>query len=186
MKATLAVALALAALLGMAGVAGYALVSHGFAPSGATAASGGVGTLDVAMQDAPSANFTHVWVTFSQIAVHPADAGNASDWEPMNVTQRTVDLESLNTVSALIGTATLKAGMYTQLRIVVQSVQGELQNGTKVNLTVPSGELKTADAFNITTGATTSLTIEMDLGRSIHETDGTWIFTPVLGAVQIS
>ena len=53
MKATLTVALALAALLTVAGVAGYALVSHGTAASTAAPGSAGTGTLDVSIRDAP-------------------------------------------------------------------------------------------------------------------------------------
>lgn len=185
MKATLTVALALAALLAVAGVAGYALVAHG-TPSSGAAATSGMGTLDVSIQDSPAANWSHVFVTFDQIAVHPADGGNASDWQTVNLTQRTVDLESVKTVSALLGSATLKAGAYTQVRIVVISVRGVMANGTDVNFTVPSGELKTAEAFNITTGETTSLTIDMNLSRSIVEAGSEWIFTPVLGSVQVS
>ncbi len=188
MKATLTVALALAALLGMAGVAGYAFVSHGSAlsaPPAAAPGSTGVGTLDVAIQDAPSANFTHVYVTFDQIAVHPDD-GNASDWMTVNLTEKTVDLASTSSVPQLLGSANLPVGSYTQLRIVVQSVEGVMTNGTKVNFTVPSNELKTSDPFNITLGHTTSLTVSVDLSRSIVQAGTMWIFTPVIGSVQLS
>ncbi len=188
MKATLTVALALAALLAVAGVAGYALVSHGTALSATPAAapgSAGVGTLDVAIQDAPAANFTSVFVTFDQIAVHPAGS-NDSAWKTVNLTTRTVDLESVKSVPQILGSASLPVGSYTQLRIVVRSAQGVMANGTKVNFTVPSGELRTADPFNITLGQTTTLTLDINLARSIVEAGSTWIFTPVLGSVQMS
>lgn len=189
MKAALTVALALAALLAVAGVAGYAFVSHGTASSATPAAapgSTGMGTLDVSIQDAPAANFSHVYVTFDQIAVHPADAGNASDWQTMNLTLRTIDLAAVQNVPQIIGNASLQVGEYTQLRIVVKSAEGVMTNGEKVNFTVPSGELMTADPFNITLGQTTSLTIDIDLARSIVQAGSTWIFTPVLGSVEIS
>lgn len=186
MKATLTVALTLAGLLALAGVVGYALVTGGMSPSGASAGTVGMGTLDVSVQDSPAANWSHVFVTFDQIAVHPADGGNASDWQTVNLTQKTVDLESLKSVSALVGSASLPAGTYTQLRIIVISAQGVMTNNTKVNFTVPSGELRTADAFNITTGQTASLTLDINLARSIVDAGGTWIFTPVLGSVQMS
>ncbi len=185
MRTTLTVALVLSALLAVAGVAGYAFMAHGMAPSGA-AASGQVGTLDVFVQDAPAANWSHVYVTFDMVQVHPADGTNASDWSNMSLAQRTVDLASATSVASLLGSATLKAGNYTQLGIVVMSVQGVMTNGTKVNFVVPSGELKTADAFDIVAGKTTSLTINIDLSRSIVEAGGTWIFTPVLGSVTTS
>lgn len=201
MRATLTLALALAALVAVAGVAGYAVMSHSFAPTGAAAGNvGTVGTLDVVMQDAPAANWSHVYVTYSVLQVHMADtgndtsgagnlsasAGNTSEWSNVSLVQRTVDLASTTSVASLLGSATLKAGMYTQLRIVVQSVQGVMTNGTKVTFVVPSGELKTADAFNITVGQTTSLTVSLDLSRSIVQAGSTWIFTPVLGSIQTS
>lgn len=184
MRTTHTVALTVAALVAVAGVAGYALLGPGVAPSGAP--GNGVGTLDVYLQDAPAANWSHVYVTFDVIQVHPADAGNASDWTNVSLAQRTVDLASLKSVSSLVGSATLKAGMYTQLRIVVASASGEMTNGTKVSFTVPSGELKTADPFNITTGQVTGLTIDINLSRSIVDAGSTWIFTPVLGSVRAS
>ena len=124
-------------------------------------------------------------MTFDLIAVHPADAGNASDWQTVNLTQRTVDLAAVQDVPQLLGNATLQAGTYTQLRIVVQSAQGVMTNGTQVNFTVPSGELMTADAFNVSVGQTTSLTVDIDLARSIVDAGNVWLFTPVLGSVQI-
>lgn len=181
MKTTMTVALALTALLAVAGVAGYAIMAHGMSPSGA--AAGQVGTLDVLVQDAPAANWSHVYVTYDVIQVHEADAANASDWTNMSLAQRTVDLASTTNVAELLGSETLKAGNYTQLRIVVQSVQGVMTNGTKVNFVVPSGELKTADAFDVAAGQTTSLTIHVDLSRSIVQAGDMWIFTPVIGSV---
>lgn len=183
MKATLTVALALAALLAVAGVAGYALVSRGTGSPSST--PGSVGTLDVSIQDAPAANFSDVYVTFDQIAVHAA-GGNASEWKTVNLTERTIDLASVKTVPQLLGSSSLAVGAYTQLRIMVKSAQGVMTNGTKVDFTVPSGELKTADPFNITLGQTTSLTIDINLARSIVHAGSMWIFTPVLGSVQVS
>lgn len=182
MKTSLTLALALAGLLAVAGVAGYTFVANGAYMRNAPSATG-MGTLDVSLQDAPAANWTHVYVTFDQIAVHPEDA-NASEWQTVNLTQKTVDLASLTGISELVGSASLKAGTYTQLRIVVESVRGVMTNGTQVNFVVPSGELKTADAFNITLGQTTNLTIDMNLSQSIVQAGSEWIFTPVLGPVE--
>ena len=56
---------------------------------------------------------------------------------------------------------------------------------TQVNFTGPSGELMPADAFNVSVGQTTSLTVDIDLARSIVDAGNVWLFTPVLGSVQI-
>ncbi len=117
--------------------------------------------------------------------MHVADAGNDSGWIPVTDVPTTVDLMSVKTVSALLGSASLKPGDYTQLRLNVTSVNGVMANGTTVTFTVPSGVLRTDDPFNITTGETTSLTLSFDLSRSIVDAGGRWIFTPVLGSVQL-
>ena len=202
MKASIALALGVAALLAIAGTAGYVvLVNHGqLFPSSGTSA-GGVGSLSVYVQDAPTgavatdpmngsvnatATFSHVYVTFSEVQVHQADAGNDSGWVNVTTT-KTVDLMSTVSVSGLLGTAQVPSGMYTQLRLNVTKAWGVFEsNNTTVNFIVPSGVLKTDDPFNVTTGQSTSLTIEIDLNHDIVHADGMWLFTPVLGPVKSS
>lgn len=198
MKTAFGLAIGLAVLVAVAGIAGIALVAPGTLPvpfGGSSPSSGGAGvggggsaedgTLAVSVQDASSTvNWTHVWVTFSKIQAHEANATDASAWHNLTVTKETVDLAALTKLSQLLGTATLPTGMYTQLRIVVSSASGQMMNGMKANFTVPSGELKTDDPFNITVGQTTSLTVDIDLSRSIVRADGMWLFLPVLGSVR--
>ena len=102
----------------------------------------------------------------------------------MDVSARTVGLESVKSVPELPGSASLPVGSDTQLRIVVQSVRGVIEDGTKVNFTVPSGELRTADSFNITLGQSTRLILDINFARWTVEAGNVWIFTPVLGSVH--
>ncbi len=184
MKASSALALGIAALLAVAGVAGYAVVNHGLVFPTSGVASAGMGTLNVYVKDAP-ANWIHVNVTFDKIEVQAADQGNESGWHNYTVT-KTVDLASLTSLSALLGSEKLPAGKYTQLRLHVTKAVGTMSNGTKYDFTVPSGELRTDDPFNISVGQTTSLTLDIDLTRSIVWTAEGYLFLPVLGAVIVS
>jgi Domain of unknown function (DUF4382) len=202
MKTAMTTAIGIAVLVAIAGVAGLAFVAPGAltAPFGGSnpnagsssggaggngGGSAGFGNLAVYVQDAPSSvNWSHVWVTFSKIQAHEANATNETGWFNVTVQTGTVDLAALKSVSQLLGTATLPAGMYTQLRIVVSSASGVMENGTKVDFVVPSGVLKTDDPFNVTLGQTTSLTFDIDLSRSIVHADGMWLFLPVISSVQ--
>jgi Domain of unknown function (DUF4382) len=202
MKTALTATIGIAVLVAIAGVAGLALVAPGAltAPFGGSTPSAGsspggtvggnpagFGTLAVLVQDAPAGvNWTHVMVTFSRIQAHEANGTNDSGWFNVTTETGTVDLAAVHNVAQLLGTATLPAGMYTQLRLVVSSAQGVMQNGTKVNFTVPSGVLKTDDPFNVTVGHLTSLTLEIDLSRSIVHAGAEWLFLPVFAAVQES
>ena len=198
MKSTAFAVSVLAMLLAVAGVAGYMVVAHGSLPfASAPASAGGMGTLDVFVTDAPPANVTpangtpgnvtwsHVYVTFAVLQAHEANATNESGWHDFNVSQ-TIDLMSVKTASALLGSAQLPAGEYTQLRIVVEKAWGVTSTGKSYNFTVPSGDLKTDDPFTVATGQTTSLTLDVNLSHSIVWTAMGYVFTPVIGSISTS
>ena len=198
MKTTAFAVSVLAMLIAVAGVAGYVVVAHGslpFAP--APASAGGMGTLSVSVTDSPPANVTtgnatvgnvtwsHVYVTFTLLQAQEANATNESGWHNISVSN-TVDLMSVKTASALLGSAQLPAGQYTQLRIVVEKAWGVTTTGKSYNFTVPSGDLRTDDPFTVQTGQTSSLTLDVNLSHSIVWTAMGYVFTPVIGSIQSS
>ncbi len=203
MKSTAFAVSVLALLIAVAGVAGYAVVAHGslpFAP--APASAGGMGTLSVFVTstspdngttgnetaaNATSSNVTwsHVYVTFTVVQAMQANDSNNSGWHNVSVSN-TVDLMSVKTVSALLGSAQLPAGQYTQLRIVVEKAWGVTSSGKTYDFTVPSGDLRTDDPFTVTVGQTASLTLDVILSHSIVWTAMGYLFTPVIGSVSTS
>jgi len=142
------------------------------------------GKVSVYVKDAPAA-WKHVNVTFSVVQIHMANGTNSSaGWQNLTLTgSHTIDLTSLVNVSDLLAQGKVPVGKYTQIRIVVINVTGMMDDGTHVNFTVPSGELKTTHPFNVTKGSTTKLTLEIDLSKSIVQAGGKWLFKPVLGAI---
>ena len=205
MKKTAFAVSVLALLLAVAGVAGYVVVAHGSLPFGAAPASSGasgVGTLSVLVTDTPPANATtgnetagnatvanvtwsHVYVTFTVVQAMQANDSNNSGWHDINVSN-TVDLMSVQTTAALLGSAQLPAGQYTQLRIVVEKAWGVTSTGKTYAFTVPSGDLRTDDPFTVATGQTASLTLDVNLSHSIVWTAMGYVFTPVIGSIQSS
>ena len=215
MKTTAFAVSVLALLIAVAGVAGYVVVAHGslpFASAPAPSSAGGVGTLNVYVTGTSPANATagnetsgnqtagnqtsgdltvgnvtwsHVYVTFTLLQAHQANDTNDSGWRNISVSN-TVDLLSVKTAGALLGSAQLPAGNYTQLRIVVEKAWGVTSNGQSYNFTVPSGVLKTDDPFTVSTGQMSSLTLDVNLSHSIVWTDMGYLFTPVIGSIQSS
>ena len=208
MKATAFVVSVLALLVAVAGVAGYVLVAHGSLPfASAPSGANGMGTLSVYVMDTSPTNATtgnetagnatagtmtvgnvtwsHVYVTFTVLQAHEANDSNDSGWHNVTVSN-TVDLMSVKTAGALLGSAQLPAGQYTQLRIVVEKAWGVTSTGKTYDFTVPSGDLRTDDPFNVTLGQTSSLTLDLNLSHSIVWTDTGYLFTPVIGSVQSS
>src|SRR6185369_553779 len=108
--------------IGTVGVAAMMTACGGGGSGGTTSADG---TLRVALTDAPSCGFDHVFVTVEQVRVHQsASAGDAdAGWTDINITPaRKIDLNTLtNGVLEELGTTQLPAGQYSQIRLVLSS-----------------------------------------------------------------
>ncbi len=141
------------------------------------------GTVTVYVEDSPD-DWRYVNVTFSEVQIHRASAGNDSGWYTLPITNGTIDLVTLTNASALLASAGVPEGMYTQIRIVVSTATGVMVNGTQVTFAVPSGELKTTHPFNVTEGHTERITLDIDLEHSIAHNSQGWVFKPVMGSIS--
>src|SRR5712692_2929248 len=162
------IALALAAAVVTAGVAADVYMYEG--------------SLEVAVQD-DSGACAHVWVTFTQVWVHEAGKSEDVGWHNLTVVQSSIDLASLVNVSELLANARIGPGKYTEIRLVVIAATGRMLDGTNVVFSVPSGDVKAVTPFEIRSGATTRLTVDVNLARSIVMNGTGWTFTPVIGQI---
>jgi len=162
------IALVVAAAVAIAGVAAYVYMFEG--------------SLDVAVQDESGA-WAHVYVTFTQVWVHEAGKSDDVGWHNLTVAQSSIDLASLVNVSELLANARIGPGKYTEIRLVVIAATGQMLDGTNVVFSVPSGDVKAVTPFEIRSGATTRLTVDVDLARSIVANGTGWTFTPMIGQI---
>ena len=160
---------------------GFVLIASGVAYYLSTTATG---TLVVRVRDAP-ATWSHVVVTFSEVSVHPADTPNGSDWVDVALQTSQVDFLALGNLTTLLALDRVAPGTYTQVRIFVSSARGVLASGTPVVMSVPDGVLKTTTPFTLQGGATTTVTLDFNLAQSIIQAGAAWVFTPVLGPIEV-
>lgn len=151
--------------------------------------TGGSGTVGLAVTDAPDDDYSHVNVTFSRGAIHEAggDDNATTGWRDIVNTTQTVDLLALhrNNTAKALGFADVPAGRYTQVRLYVDAVEAvNKTDGSKVMMTVPSGVIRTTKSFEIKDGGNTTLTLEIDLERSISCNNNGCRFSPILGKVE--
>lgn len=174
------------AIVAVLAVAGVLYFSGWLSPSSGT----GSGTAQFLVHDAPCSSCAHVWVTFTAVSVHEA---NASGWVSVNVSGTTFDLQALNGSSAakVLGLGQLTAGHYEQIRVAVSKVVVELLSGTNLTAQVmgPSADFNVQ--FTVKAGSTTALNIDIDLAASLHLAPGvggstTATFTPDIAAVAVS
>ena len=152
----------------------------------------GGGNVQILVHDAPCSGCAHVWVTFSAVSVHESDL-RGSGWTDLQVTHSTFDLAALNgsSMAKLLGLDSLAAGHYEQIRVTVTNVTIGLVSGAKVTALVKGPSADFNGQFNVSTGGTTTLNIDIDLASSIHMTGApagpvSATFTPDIGAVAVS
>ncbi|WP_430869489.1 DUF4382 domain-containing protein [Cupriavidus basilensis] len=160
--------------------------------------SGGSGTLNVSMTDAPSCGFDHVFVTVSGVRVHtdPNADVNGSGWVDVTVSPPLrIDLLSLtNGALATLGQTSLAAGTYQQIRLVLAlNGAGALANsvvptgGTEQALDTPSAAqagIKIIRSFTVARGTLTGLVLDFDACRSIVALgNGSFSLNPVVSAL---
>jgi hypothetical protein len=87
-------------------------------------------------------SITHINVTFSQFEVHVAGQGDSSGWKPIAISQQTIDMMNVLSVSKVVGKTPLPAGKYDSLRFNVTAVTVSFSGKPSVMYTVPSGSLK--------------------------------------------
>ena len=109
-------------------------------------------------------SITHINVTFSQFQAHVAGQGDSSGWQPIKISQQTIDMMSVLSVSKIVGKVPLPAGKYDSLRFNVTSVTVSFLGKPSVMYNVPSGTLKVPvinGGFQIT--AASSVTVQLTL-----------------------
>lgn len=163
--------------------------------------SGSSANFNLRLTDSPFSDARAVLVTFSEVTAHRTD----SDWTTLPfagaATSRTCDLKKLEGVEDALGTGPLPAGSYTQVRLVVQSAKLYFDNpstgpacapvitapaGAMADLRIPSGEVKLNRGFTLAADKTTTMVIDFDGDKSIHQTgNGTYMMSPVIGITRV-
>lgn len=149
------------------------------------------GTLKVALTDAQSDNFLKVVVKVREIRVVPAGNESAADDAPGLPVIATfadppsIDVLTLRFQQQLLGTATVPAGTYSQVRLILEpNPAGQGQEpvnyvvlksdpATKIPLKTPSAQqsgLKVLGSFDVRQGIVNAIVIDFDPNTAIVDT----------------
>ncbi|HSD20493.1 MAG TPA: DUF4382 domain-containing protein [Anaeromyxobacter sp.] len=152
--------------------------------------SGGDGTIRVRLVDAP-ADYQELELDVRRVEIHKDGEG----WIVLGTPNLVVDLLTLTGgVSAtLVDGATVPAGKYTQMRLVLGPRNTlKLADGSVRELTVPSGQqsgVKLTVNFEVAANTTRDVLVDLDAHRSIfvHQTGASekLILRPTVRAVDV-
>ena len=161
----------------------------------------GTGTLHVAMTDAPSCGFDHVYVTVTKVRVNASSSAGDTDggWTDITLpSPQKIDLLSLtNGVLTDLGRAPLAAGQYQQIRLVLAQNQGNtVANSVVVSGTTAEQSLATPSAtqsgykiiqpFTVQANTLVDLVLDFNACKSIvARGNGTYSLKPVVTAIPM-
>lgn len=189
--------------VGTALIAGTALITGcgGGSDSGSGAAQSGSGTLRVSMTDAPACGYDAVNVTVSKVRVHTSGAAGPeeSGWREIVLTppRRVNLLELTNGVLFELGSTSLPAGSYEQIRLVLaDNATTPMANALKptgaaeVPLDTSSGlssGIKLQAHFDVPVGETADVVLDFDACRSIvrRGSSGRYNLKPVVSVMPM-
>jgi hypothetical protein len=140
--------------------------------------------LAVRLTDAP-AELDQVWVDIGSVEIESA----ADGWRTLTDGPQRFDLLTLqNDVTAALGGATLTAGAYGQLRLVVDSAE-VVTGGVTEPLRIASGAqtgIKIALDTTFEDDMTYTLVLDFDAARSVKHTGQGWLMTPVIEVASLT
>jgi hypothetical protein len=174
---------------------------------GSGGSSGGTGELAMSLTDATLYQYQAVYVTIDEIKVHRDNGGG---WKTVASPGQTFNLlELVNGVREDLGLATLDAGHYTQMRLIIGDTPDDSLNifsqthpfanyvivaddmDSIHELKVPSGPqtgVKLVNGFDINTNQTTELILDFDASKSVVEagSSGQWHLKPTIKVLETS
>jgi hypothetical protein len=187
----------------LAAAAAAIVIGCGSSPSGPSNTGS---TLNVMIKDSPYSDAKALLVTFSEVSAHVSGAGGFTVL-PFSGggTSRTCDLKKLQTAQDVLGTGTLAAGHYTQVRLVVTSAVLYFDNATALpggaacaptvavpagrsaNVSVSSGDVKLNREFDVTAAGATTILVDFNGDQSITlQGNGEYRMSPVIAVVSVS
>jgi hypothetical protein len=169
------------------------------------------GNLRLMMTDSPFGDATALHVTFTEVKAQREDGEGGWITVPFAgtpaATTRTCNLKKLEGPFDILGAASLDAGKYTQLRLVVDSATlyfGGTATGeaaclptlaaptagptpvTSAALEIPSGEVKLIQPFELTANGTTTIELDFNGEQSVNQTGtGRYMMKPVIKILAV-
>jgi hypothetical protein len=179
----------------------FGLLLLASACGGSPTSPGAMGTLNVSIKDSPFSDAKALLVSFSVVSAHLSGGDFITLPFADGATSRTCDLKKLVSATDVLGAGMLPVGHYTEIRLVVSSATLYFDNsssggacaasiaapgGTSAAVTIPFGEVKLNNQFDLTANTAVNILLDFDGDQSVKLSGGTYMMTPVISVVSVT
>ena len=145
-------------------------------PSSNSSLPEGMGRLVINITD-PPVPLENVEVSFENLEIHKA----GGPWTTILMDNDTFELMELEGVTELLASHIVEAGIYTQIRLDVGTVQIWIEGDENPHeARVPSDKIKLVGSFEVFVGEETEITVDINGAKSVQTGKGEYIFRPVV------
>ena len=136
----------------------------------------GDGTIIIYVTDVPPDEaVSNIMVTLSEVQVYKESAeqepqlqDEEGEWITIDISgNATFDLLQIKGIEQFLGTSEVEAAKYTQVRLVIDTIQVKLGSGNLTDATLPSRELKIVQPFYVVAGETTALVLDFEADEMV-------------------
>jgi hypothetical protein len=136
----------------------------------------GDGTIIIYVTDAPpEEDVSSIMVTLSEVQVYkasteqePQSQDEEGEWITIDISgNATFDLLQIKGIEQFLGSGELEATKYTQVRLVIDTIQVKVGSGELTDAALPSRELKIVQPFNVIAGETTALVLDFEADKML-------------------
>lgn len=158
---------------------------------GGSSSTGGTGTLSVSLADAPDPTISSLNITIDRVEAHVVNADDLNDndanhWRVITTAPQTFDLLDLVKNETILGSGSIPAGHYTQVRLFPSNATVTDATGTHP-VTIPSAAntgIKVNVDYTIGANQVTAILLDFNVSKSLIKTGaGTYKLQPVIPAV---
>jgi hypothetical protein len=136
----------------------------------------GMGRLTINITD-PPVPLENVEVSFENLEIHKA----GGPWTTIPMDNDTFELLDLDGVTELLASYMVEAGVYTQIRLDIATVQIWVTGDeTPHEARIPSNKIKLVGSFKVVEGEDTEITVDINGAQSVQTGNGEYIFRPVV------
>ncbi|MBX8631695.1 MAG: DUF4382 domain-containing protein [Thermoplasmata archaeon] len=138
------------------------------------------GNLNIQIRDPMPPGWSSLYINISDVSIHNSTAGGNGGYTKSFSTPMTINLANAVNSAVFLASLKLPNGHYQMIRLTITGAYG-VYDGKTYKITMVSQIVDIAGQFSISSGSTTTVTLDFNSAQAVHGTPVTgFTMTPVI------